>query len=70
VQRRLVEKELPAETLARIPIGSRPVGAIMRRETVVLDLPPIRKIENFVDVLLRGAEPVMMQREESRQFSL
>jgi hypothetical protein len=58
VQRRLVKKELPAETLARIPVGSRPTGAVLRRETVVLDLPPIRRVENFVDVLLSGADPL------------
>jgi hypothetical protein len=59
VQRRLVQKELPAETLARIPVGSRPIGAVLRRETVVLDMLPIRRITNFVDVLLSGDEPVM-----------
>jgi hypothetical protein len=57
VQRRLVTRELPPETLARIPDDSRPVGPVLRRETVVLDMPPIRRVENFVDVLLRGDDP-------------
>jgi tRNA(His) 5'-end guanylyltransferase len=59
VLRRLVEKELPPETLALIPVGNRPTGPVLRRETVAIDMPPVRAIKNFVDVLMSGAKPVM-----------
>jgi hypothetical protein len=62
VQRRLIVKELPPETLARIPLASRPSSPVMRRETMVLDMTPLRRVENFVDVLLRGDEPVIKKR--------
>jgi tRNA(His) 5'-end guanylyltransferase len=58
VQRRVFLKELDAETMARIPEGRRPVGPVLRGETVVLDLPPIRRLANPVEVLLDGAAPV------------
>ena len=64
VQRKLVTKVLSPAALAKIPIGSRPTGPVMRRETVVLDMPPIHNVVNFVDVLLRGAEPILIQRDE------
>jgi hypothetical protein len=60
VQRRTFERTLDAATLAKIPEGRRPTGPIMRSETVVLDLPPIRKVVNRVEVLLDGAEPALV----------
>lgn len=61
VQRRTVMKELAPEVLARIPEGRRPTGPVMRSETVVLDVPPIRRVENWIEVLLDGADPVLRQ---------
>jgi tRNA(His) 5'-end guanylyltransferase len=57
IQRKAFLKDLPPEILARIPEGRRPAGPVMRKETIVLDLPPIRKISNWVEVLLDGADP-------------
>jgi tRNA(His) guanylyltransferase len=61
VQRKAFLKELAPEVLARIPEDKRPTGPVMRNETVVLDLPPIRKVANWVEVLIGGAEPVLRQ---------
>jgi predicted DNA-binding transcriptional regulator YafY len=58
VQRRTVERELDASVLAGIPEGRRPSGPVLRTETLVLDLPPLRQISNRVEVLLDGAELV------------
>lgn len=57
VQRRVYEKLMDEETLARIPVGKRPTGPVMRSEVEVLELPPLAKVPNRVDVLLDGAEP-------------
>ncbi len=59
IRRRSVAVDLPAEVMARIPEQHRPSEPVQRRETVCLDLPPIAKIVNRVEVLLDGAEPVM-----------
>lgn len=56
VQRRLYEKTLDEETLARIPPGKRPTGPVMRSEVAVLELPPLAKVPNRVAVLM-DAEP-------------
>jgi hypothetical protein len=61
VQRRSVMRELPEDVLAKIPEGRRPAGPVRRRETVCLDLPPILKVVNRVEVLLDGVEPVLAQ---------
>ena len=63
VQRKSVMKELSPEVLAKIPEGRRPTGPVMRNETFVLDLPPIRKVENWIDVLFDGADPVLKKVE-------
>jgi len=60
VQRKTILKELAPEVLARIPEGKRPTGPVMRNETVVLDLPPIRRVANWVEVILDGADPVLV----------
>lgn len=57
VQRRLYEKTLDEETLARIPVGKRPIGAVMRSEVAVLDMPPLAKVPNRGAVLLDAATP-------------
>jgi tRNA(His) 5'-end guanylyltransferase len=58
VRRTTVLREFDGDTLSRIPAGRRPDGPVARRETVVLDLPPIGKVSNRVAVLLDGAEPI------------
>jgi tRNA(His) guanylyltransferase len=59
VQRRAVHKILDEKTLARIPEDKRPTGPVIRRETRALDLPPMRKVTNWIDVLIHGADPVL-----------
>lgn len=57
LQRRTVAWELPPERRALIPEGKRPTGPVLRSEVVCLDLPPITRVPNRVEVLLDGAEP-------------
>ncbi|MEQ1565134.1 MAG: tRNA(His) guanylyltransferase Thg1 family protein [Myxococcota bacterium] len=56
-QRRI--RELTDAERARIPEGRRPPeGALVERtELAVLELPPIRKVANAVEVLFDGADP-------------
>ncbi len=56
-QRKSVMRALAPEQLARIPQHHRPTGPILRREVVCLELPPLSKVINRVDVLMDGAEP-------------
>lgn len=58
--RRMVFKELTPEVLAKIPEGKRPDGPIERHEIQILDLPPLRAVENRVEVLFRGAIPLVV----------
>jgi len=57
LQRRTAARELPPERLALIPEGKRPTGPVLRTEIACLDLPPITRVVNRVEVLLDGAEP-------------
>lgn len=59
LQRRSFDRELTDEERARIPEAHRPApGATVQRTQVVeLDLPPVRKIANLVEVLFERAEP-------------
>lgn len=57
LQRRTVDRELAPERLARIPEGKRPTGPIVRTEVICLDLPPITRVANRVEVLLDGLPP-------------
>lgn len=57
--RRVVfEKELDAETLAKIPEMHRPTAPVTRSEVREMYLPPILKVENRVETLLDGAKPI------------
>lgn len=60
-RRRLVMKEIEPETLARIPEGKRPASGTRfeRSEIVALEMPPFTKVTNRVDVVFRGAEPIL-----------
>ena len=57
VLRKMVEKPLSAEVLAKIPEANRPTGPVMRRQAVIADLPPLTKISNLTEVFFEGAEP-------------
>ena len=59
VQSKTVQRELSEEELARIPEQHRPSGPIQRTDTTTVELPPLINIENRVDVLFHGAEPIV-----------
>jgi len=61
VQRRTVERALSPAELARIPAQHRPTAPVKRSEIVRLDLPPLLKITNRVEVLLDGADPIPVE---------
>lgn len=56
-QKRKVFKELPPETLAKIPPEKRPDGPIERHEVVKVCTPRLGVTINREDILFRGAEP-------------
>ncbi len=57
VLRRTVFKELPAETLARIPEQHRPTGPIERQEITSVEMPRFGAVTNRTDVLFNNAIP-------------
>ena len=59
VQRRTVVKELTEEVLDRIPERHRPTGPITKNEIAVLDMPLFINVENRVEVLFEGADPIL-----------
>lgn len=59
VQKRTFELTLDEEALAKIPPGKRPEGGkALRRKIVDLDLPPLGRVPNRVDVLFDGVDPL------------
>lgn len=58
VRRELVERELTADELARIPEVHRPSGLVTRSEYRILDMPPFNKVTNRVAVIFDGADAV------------
>jgi tRNA(His) guanylyltransferase len=59
LQRKTVDRTLTDEERARIPEPHRPApdATFKRTQVVTLDLPPVRKIGNLVEVLFARAEP-------------
>lgn len=57
-QSRPVLRELDAEMLARIPAAKRPNGPVVRHVVVTLDMPPITRVTNAVEVVFEGADPI------------
>ena len=59
LQRRSFERALTEEERLRIPEAHRPAeGQLFLRSRVVeLEMPPLRKVANVEDVMLRAAEP-------------
>lgn len=58
VQRRAYMKKLTEEQLAKTPIDRRPAdGMVLRRQTKTLDLEPLVRIPNRVDVIFDAANP-------------
>lgn len=59
VQRRRVRKQLSAEQMAKIPEGKRPEGGWVDRSQILpLDLPPILRVANRVEVIFEAADPI------------
>lgn len=58
VQRRVVNRELSPDELARIPEAHRPIGPVMRTIVVELDMPKFNKVRNRVEVIFDGSPPV------------
>lgn len=57
VRRKMVERILTDEELARIPIEHRPSGHVTRSEYEVLNMPPFNKVLNRAAVIFDGEEP-------------
>ncbi len=59
LQRRAVERRLTDEERARIPEAHRPPAdaVVTRNQVAELELPPLRRIDNLVEVLFEGAAP-------------
>lgn len=66
VQRRRVMRMLSTDQLARIPVDQRPGdGCVLRAEIQTLNLPPILRVANRVEVLFEGADPVLLTEGEA-----
>lgn len=62
VQRQAVQRLIPDEKWASIPERNRPASQIVeRRETVILDLPPLSKISNRNEVIFYGHSPMRFE---------
>jgi tRNA(His) guanylyltransferase len=60
VQRREYQKTLTDAEWNRIPVDRRPLSrSITRRKTFVLDLPPLARVANRVDVVFDGADALL-----------
>jgi len=66
VRRQVAQRMLSEEELARIPAKHRPTGPVMRSETVRVDAPPLRAMQNAVGFLLYGDQPVATEPQPSR----
>ena len=59
VRRDTVTRELTEVELDRIPVRHRPDGPVTRNEYVKVGLPPLEDISNRVEVLFKGAAPIL-----------
>lgn len=57
VRRESMLKELSPAELSRIPAKHRPSGPVMRTVLREMDMPPLARVENQIDVLFRGSAP-------------
>lgn len=61
LQRRRVTVTLTEAQLAKIPVDRRPAGGVVERSQVLaLDLPPLGRVTNRVDVLFDAADPITL----------
>jgi len=59
IRRKLTERPLSDEELARIPQSRRPTGPVVRGHCAVLDMPPFNKVANRVGVIFDGEDPIL-----------
>jgi tRNA(His) 5'-end guanylyltransferase len=55
--RKPIMVELSEEELEKIPAKHRPSGKVLRKRVMPLELPPMSRVKNKVDVLLYGEDP-------------
>ncbi|MFA5489946.1 MAG: tRNA(His) guanylyltransferase Thg1 family protein [Candidimonas sp.] len=61
VRRRLIERHLTEEEMARIPVSKRPESNLVKRGSIVtLDMPRLSKVSNKVETIFDDAEPLMI----------
>ena len=65
VMKRRVLKTLTPEELAKIPPHHRPDGPVERNVVQFVDLPPLNKVINRVEVIFDGAEPEVAEMVEA-----
>lgn len=62
LQRKKVRKPLEPDVLARIPENSRPEDGCFERSVILpLDLPPLAKVANRVEVIFQAADPIVAE---------
>lgn len=62
LQRRKVRKALDPDVLARIPEQCRPEDGYVERTVIQpLDLPPLAKVVNRVELIFQGADPILAE---------
>lgn len=62
LQRKKVRKPLDPDVLARIPENSRPEDGCFERSVILpLDLPPLAKVANRVEVIFQAADPIVAE---------
>jgi hypothetical protein len=61
--RRRILKTLNEVELAKIPERHRPDGPVERNVVLYVDLPPLNKVTNRVEVIFDGAEPEVKEDE-------
>lgn len=68
VQRKKVSRKFTTEEIERLPekheARTNPDLEIVRSDVEVLDMPPLSKVTNRVDVVIWGADPIIMTEKE------
>lgn len=62
VRRVKVLRDLTSAELSRIPEKHRPTGPVERSSVEQINLPNLSLIDNLADVLVNGAEPIVVER--------
>ena len=65
IQSRTIERDLTDKELQNIPEKYRPTNKVIRKEVQVLNLPPITKILNRVEVVFEKQDPIIIMEKEA-----